>query len=141
MSTKTLVQILLLLLLPVLAFHFAIILKIFPYQNVWGGRLKNNQEMYVFEGLSIFINFLLIFILLIKANYLKSPITPKWIHRILLAFLFLFILNTVGNMLAKTSFEKFFSVITLQFSILLFLIIRNKESGINKPIAQERDEQ
>jgi len=39
-----------------LGFHLLILLKIIPYEITWGGKLKNDNEMYVFEIISIIIN-------------------------------------------------------------------------------------
>ncbi len=37
-------------------FHFLILLKIIPYDITWGGRLKSDEEMFVFETISIIVN-------------------------------------------------------------------------------------
>ena len=42
-------------------FHLGILLKIIPYEITWGGRLKDDAEMYVFETISILINFIFCF--------------------------------------------------------------------------------
>ncbi len=68
MNKRTAIKIMLLLITTVTIFHFCIILKIIPYEITWGGRLKNDSEMYVFESLSILINTFLILTLLIKGN-------------------------------------------------------------------------
>ena len=44
---------LVLILSVLLVFHFLILLKIVPYNIIWGGRLKSNKEMYRFETVSI----------------------------------------------------------------------------------------
>jgi hypothetical protein len=124
-STKTTIKILTSLLVLVIFFHLLILLKIIPYTIAWGGRLKTDQEMYVFESVSIVINLLLIFILSLKAKHVKHKIIDitLWI------FFVLFSLNTIGNLLAKTTFEKSFSVITLLFAVLLFKILRKSKNG------------
>lgn len=124
-TTKTTIKILTSLLVLVIFFHILILLKIIPYSIAWGGRLKTDQEMYAFESVSIVINLLLIFILSLKAKHLKIKIIDitLWI------FFVLFSLNTFGNLLAKTTFEKSFSVITLLFAVLLFKILRKSKNG------------
>ncbi len=111
----------------VTAFHLCIIVKLIPYSIAWGGRLKNDIEMYTFETISIFINLFLISILLVKGNYLKLRLNEKLINIVLWIFFFIFILNTIGNLLAKTNFEKAFSVLTLILSILIWNILKKKE--------------
>ena len=71
MKFKTSIHILLGLLVMVILFHIAVIVKAIPYNIAWGGRLQNDQEMYVFEVISILINLLLGLVLLMKANYIK----------------------------------------------------------------------
>ena len=98
------------LLTAVILFHICIIAKIIPYDITWGGRLKNDTEMYVFETISIFINVFLTWILLMEGNFIEFKFSSKTIHIILWVFFGLFVLNTIGNIFAKTNFEKLFAV-------------------------------
>ena len=111
----------------VIVFHLCIVVKLIPYDITWGGRLKNDYEMYVFEAVSIIINLFLISILLMKGNYLKFQFNEKIINIILWIFFFIFIINTIGNIFAKTIFEKLFSVLTLISAILIWNILKNKK--------------
>lgn len=121
------INILLGLLLLVVIFHLLIIIKIIPYNLAWGGRLKTDEQMNWFEGLSILINLFLGFILLVKGKYIKLSIKEKKLHIVLWIFFTFFILNTVGNLFAKTNFEKLFALLTLAFSFLIWVIIRKKD--------------
>jgi hypothetical protein len=112
------------ILLAVIVFHLSIILKIVPYEITWGGRLKNDSEMYVFETISILINLFLCFILFIKGNYIREFLSIKIVNISLWVFVIIFGLNTIGNILAKTNFEKFFTLLTLTFAILIWIILR-----------------
>jgi hypothetical protein len=128
MNTNIYIKLAVFLLSIVTAFHFCLIVKLIPYGLAWGGRLKSDIEMYTFETISIFINLLLISILLIKGNYLKLRLNEKLIKIVLWIFFFIFILNTIVNILAKTNFEKAFSVLTLILAILIWNILKkNKE--------------
>lgn len=127
LNPKTAIQILLGLLSLVLIFHFCILVKWIPYDITWGGRLKNDQEMYVFESISIGVNLFLIFLLLIKGKYLKAIIPGKIVNFFLWLFFFLFCLNTIGNLWAQTNFEKFFAIITILFSVLIWIILKGKK--------------
>ncbi|GAL85442.1 hypothetical protein MYP_2671 [Sporocytophaga myxococcoides] len=99
-----------------------------PYEITWGGRLKSDIEMYVFETISILINLLLFSILLIKGRYVKEYLSMKVVDIILWIFIILFGLNTIGNILAETIFEKFFTLLTLAFAMLLWIIL-NKDKN------------
>jgi hypothetical protein len=115
MNPKTAIKTMLFLLVAVVLFHLSIVLKIVPYEITWGGRLKNDSEMYVFESISILINLLLITILLIKGQYLRELVSMKIVDIALWIFFVLFGLNTVGNIFSETNFEKYFTILTLGF--------------------------
>lgn len=125
------IKVMLWLLLTVILFHLCIMLKIIPYEITWGGRLKNDTEMYTFESVSILINLFLGFILLIKGNYLTEIIPMKIVNVTLWFFLVLFGLNTIGNILAKTNFEKFFAPLTLVSAILIWIILKKDTKRIH----------
>jgi len=114
------------LLIAVCLFHFCIILKIIPYSIAWGGRLTNDTEMYIFETVSILVNLFLCWILLMKGEFVKFRFSPKIVRIILWLFCILFILNTVGNIFAKTNFEKCFSLLTGLSAILIWMILKQK---------------
>ena len=123
MNSKIAIRIILLLLVTIILFHISIVLRIVPYEITWGGRLKSDAKMYVFEAISILINLLLGGVLLVKGKYISQVIPLKYVNIILWVFLILFLLNTIGNVFAKTSFEKFFSILTLGMSYLIWVIL------------------
>ncbi len=106
----------------VILFHILILLKIIPYEITWGGKLKTDEEMYVFETFSILVNLFFIFVLLQKGVFIKPFLEKKTVSIILWIFLAIFVLNTIGNLFAKTTFEKGFTILTLVNSILLWKI-------------------
>lgn len=110
----------------VVLFHFLILFKIIPYSITWGGKLKNDSEMYVFESISIVINAMLMIALLIKGKLINYQMNHKIINGILWFFLVVFLLNTIGNLFANTSIEKLFSILTLLFVCLLWVILKKK---------------
>ena len=58
-------------------FHFLIIFQFIPYEMTWGGNLKTLEEMYVFEGISILINSLMMYVVFIKRKLMISNTTNK----------------------------------------------------------------
>lgn len=113
------------LLTAIILFHLGIVFKFIPYNIAWGGRLHNDAEMYVFEGISILINLFLVWILLMKGNMVSYKFSDRIIRITLWMFFVLFILNTIGNIFAVTTFEKFFAVLTGLFAVLLWKIIKS----------------
>ena len=120
------IKILLGLLSIVIFLHLLVMLKIISYKIAWGGRLQNDEQMYMFETLSIIINLLLGLILLMKGRYIQYQFKEKTLNILLWIFLMLFILNTVGNLFSETNFEKLFSLLTLVFASLIWVILRPK---------------
>lgn len=128
MSPKTAIKVMLCMLVVVILFHISIILKIVPYKITWGGRLKTDAEMYAFETISILINLFLCAILLKKGNYIRKFIPTKTINITLWIFFVLFMLNTIGNLFAKTNFEKVFTLWTLISASLIWIILRKDKN-------------
>ena len=128
MNINTQIKILLGLLFSVIIFHICIIMKIIPYNIAWGGRLTNDNEMYVFESISIVINLFLSWVLLMKGEFVQFKFTIKTVNLILWIFFALFIINTVGNLFAKTNFEKLFALLTGLSAILIWSIIKYKKT-------------
>jgi hypothetical protein len=128
LKPSTAMKLILAIVATVSVFHLAILLKIIPYEITWGGRLQNDAEMYVFETISILINFILGMTLLMKGSYIKPILPLKAVNVVLWIFFVLFGLNTIGNMIAKTTFEKMFAVLTLMSSVFIWVILREKES-------------
>jgi hypothetical protein len=69
------------------------------------------------------MNVLLVWVLLMKANLVQYKFPYRVVNTILWVFFAIFVLNTVGNIFAKTSFEKQFAFLTGFFSILLRIIL------------------
>ena len=116
------------MLVAVLLFHLSILLKIVPYQVTWGGRLENDSQMIAFESVSIAVNLFFMLLLYIKGEFLKPFIPVRVVNFFLWLFLVLFTLNTIGNVLAKTTFEKLFAIVTLATVLLLWIILRKEKN-------------
>jgi len=129
-EAQSAIMLLLLLNTAVLLLHLTIVFKIVPYNIAWGGRLKTDSEMYVFEMVSILINLLFSVTLLIKGSFIKPIFPPKVVHVLLWIFLIIYSLNTICNLFAVTSFEKYFALLTFIFALLIAVLLRKK----NKPM-------
>ncbi|MFO0507892.1 MAG: hypothetical protein ACK5YS_03380 [bacterium] len=123
-DTKKIIKTLIVIYSIITVFHSCILLKIIPYDITWGGRFQNDQEMYVFETTSIAINLFLIWILLMKGDFVQYKFPVKVIHVILWIFVVVFTLNTVGNIFAKTLLEKAFTLLTLGSAVAIGFVLR-----------------
>jgi hypothetical protein len=88
-------------------FHMLVLTGILPSDIVWAGRLKSQEELVVFETISIAINLLLIITAYQKMTGLKSGSNPRYTTILLWMFVVLFTLNTLGNLTALTSLETY----------------------------------
>lgn len=103
-------------------FHFLILIKIVPYQVIWGGRIENQTQLLRFEIFSVGINLVMILFVSVKAGFLKILINQKVLRIILWIMFALFVLNTIGNLLSINKFEK---IVFTPFTIILsFLSLR-----------------
>ena len=109
---------LLILLSLFLILHFIILLKLIPYNLVWGGRLKSDKEMVRFEIFSILINSLFVIVILMQMSFLTIDIPKKVITYFLWLMTGLFLLNTLGNAISKNKLEKrLFTPVTILLAI------------------------
>ena len=125
MNPKLAIKLMLWLIGVIILLHSAILMKIIPYNITWGGRIENNIEMYVFEIMSILINLFLVVLLLLRGRYLSLFIPMKVVNILLWVFLFLFGINTLGNIFAETTFEKSLSLLTLIFTYLVWVTLKD----------------
>jgi len=118
----------------VILFHAAILVGIIffdyaPIDFLWGGRMKTPEELLVFEILSLIVSSFCLVVVLIKSDRLRVPSLKRMSGFILWVLFILFLLNTVGNIFAKTSFEKLFSIVTIALAILCLRLAMEKESS------------
>jgi len=127
MKNRLIKIVLLLFFTLIIVFHLLVIFGIIPFENVWGGRLKNQKEMILFEAVSIILNAFFIVIVLVKSRYLNLNISHKIITFLLWIMTFLFFLNTIGNLFAVNNLEKYIATpITLLLCILCFILARER---------------
>ncbi len=126
-SEKIQISIFLFLLIVIIVFHSFVLLGIIPFDIVWGGKLKNQSEMISLERISLFITILMLMVGLLRAKIITIGNHPIKISVMLYTMSILFGLNSIGNLLADTNFEKFvFTPITLLLSLLSWQLARTK---------------
>ena len=111
-------------------FHLLVIMKVIPSTIVWGGRVENQQELLKFESVSIILNILFLLIILMINATIKVKVKPIVFRVILWLMSALFILNTIGNLLAKSSIETMiFTPVTILLSIFSLYLALNFRSS------------
>lgn len=103
-------------------FHVTILIGLTPSGIVWGSRIESESQFYLLESLSLLFNGLFIAVMLSRLSFWPSPLSPKFLRICLWFMAIFFLLNSLGNVLSKNSFEQLvFTPLTLILSVSLFL--------------------
>jgi len=116
-------------------FHIAILTGILffdyvPIDSLWGGKMKTVAQLLNFEIVSLLTSSIFFFLLLIRSKLLNIP-KLTGIARIAMWVLFIFFLvNTIGNVLATTTFERYFAIASgaLAFLFLRIAVEKNRNN-------------
>lgn len=103
-------------------FHLLVLIGVVPDTIVWGGRITDRQKLIVMETVSL-ITIVLVGVLSFVHGRMITAENGSMVLRIVMwVFAALFLANTVGNLFAKTAFERFaFTPVT---AVLTFLTLR-----------------
>ncbi len=88
-----------------IVFHVLVLAGVVPYRYVWGGRIEQASQMYVFEAVSIAVLLMVMALVAMRGGFMQSWVPRKVTTLALGALAILFALNTAGNMLAQTTLE------------------------------------
>ncbi len=115
-------------------FHLSIVIGILifdfaPVDFLWGGRMETKEQLLGFEIISLLIMAFCFFIVLIKSEIIKLPGLRRVVIIALWVLFILFFLNTIGNVFAKTTFERLFVIPT---GILAIVCLRLALEKIKK---------
>ncbi len=106
-----------------LVLHLIIVLKIIPYDIIWGGRLKSDREMYRFEIFSILVNALLLMVVLVQRGIITIGMPKSVIYICLWIMTGLFLLNTLGNITSKNKLEqRLFTPVTILLAVFSLIL-------------------
>lgn len=110
-----------------LLFHILVLTGIIPFEIVWGGRLRNREEMLVFESFSTGINLLIVLITAVHTGYISLRLNKRLTQIFIGLMAVLFLFNTLGNLLAIDPLEKFiFTPLTLVLALLCYRVASEK---------------
>lgn len=102
--------------------HILILLKILPYNFVWGGRLKSESDMVIFESLSIVVQIIFILMIAVKAGYVFKGKLKRTVNVGIWVLFGLLVLNTLGNLVSNSGLETI--IMTPITSVLALLLFR-----------------
>ena len=107
-------------------FHLAILIGITvfdyaPINYLWGGQMTSAGQLLTFEIISLLTLFIIFLLVLIRSRWIILPRFMR-VTRVAMWVLFtIFLLNTIGNLVAASTFERFFAIAT---GLLAFLFLR-----------------
>jgi hypothetical protein len=128
-SERLSVNSILVILAVIVLFHIAILIGLIPFDIVWGGRLKEAQQMRRFETVSILTNAVMITVIAIRGAYLQVRIPARIITIALWVMGALFVLNTLGNLASVNPWERLiFTPLTAVLALLCFRLAIHKRT-------------
>jgi glucan phosphoethanolaminetransferase (alkaline phosphatase superfamily) len=110
-----------------IVFHLMILVGVVPANIVWGGNITTPEMIYPMELIALTISSYLLLILLAKNNKV-SFIPSRVVSVSLWVFFAYFLLNTIGNLLAKTVVEQSMALVTILLATCIFYILRPKQA-------------
>ena len=100
-------------------FHLLVLAGIIPHSIIWTGKIKSRKQLIRLELFSIFILLIAGLIVVLNTDLIELDAPVSGLKIANWALFGFFVLNTLGNLTAKTKFEKFgFGSLTLIMAFL-----------------------
>ena len=116
-------NILLILLALLVVFHLLVIAGIIPYNIVWAGKINNRTQLLRMESISLVVLALASILVALRMEYLTFLNYPSVINGGMWVLFAFFLLNTLGNLTAKSPIEKYgFGTLTLLMSLCCLVL-------------------
>ncbi len=126
-SVKLAGNIVIVLMVLMIILHMLIMLRIVPYDIVWGGQIKNDASLMKLEIFALVTLFIFLAIILVKVDYLKFTKFKKITNIAVWIMFVYFLLNTVLNLASGVTLEKLiFTPITIILFVLIFRLAIEK---------------
>lgn len=110
--------------------HILVLVSVIPFDMIWGGRIKTLEEMYVFEAVSLSLNLVFLMVILIHSRIWLIKFPQKLIQSLLWVMVVVFMLNTVGNLLSKSTTETMiFTPLTIMITMFCLIILLRKQNA------------
>jgi hypothetical protein len=103
-----------------LIMHVLILLDILPHDFVWGGQLKSEGDLIVFESISIVVQILFIFIIAVKAGYVFKGKFKRMVNVGTWVMFGVMVINTIGNLASSSHLE---TLVMTPLTITLALLV------------------
>ena len=101
-----------------------VIISLIPSDMVWGGRVINHNQILLLEFVSLAVNILMIWFVAMRVEYVRAVVSSRLLYVVLIIFMVMMFMNTVGNIMAETIFERIMSVVTFVSAFCFYVLIK-----------------
>ena len=106
-----------------IVFHLLVMAGIVPYDIVWTGKINSRAQLLRMESVSLVVLALAILMVALRMNYLAFLDAPTVVDVGMWVLFAFFLLNTLGNLTAKSPIEKYgFGTLTLLMSLCCLVL-------------------
>lgn len=107
-----------------LAMGLLAVLSIIPSKYVWGGRVTDHGQLIALELVTLVTNCLIIWVIGMRTGLFRSRVSVRVLRAVLTVLTVIMLLNTFGNLAAKTVVEKIMAIPTLVSALGFMLLLR-----------------
>jgi len=107
------------LLVLLMVMHVLILARVIPYDVVWGGNIKDESQLNVFETSALVITAVFLVVVAIKLDYIEVPKLKRAADLGMWVVFAYFGMNIIGNVTSEVSWEK---LIFIPLSVVLALL-------------------
>lgn len=122
-SQSVAATILLILLILLATFHLLVLVRVVPHDIIWSGKIRNSKQLVRLELISLLVLAVAIGLVLLNLGWIGLNVHPLIVTIGNWALFGFFVLNTLGNLTAKTKVEKYgFGLLTLMMAVLALAV-------------------
>lgn len=103
----------------ILFYHFSVIFGFIPMSLIYGGRIKNVEEMYLYESISIIGNLIILGIIYLKKRMFLNNKDNKIVNFLIFTLCFVFMLISIVNLISFNIVEVLIAVPYTFISVVL----------------------
>ena len=109
--------------------HVLLLMRLIPYEVVWGGNIKDESHLNFFEISALLITGIFLVIVAIKLGYIKAPRLNRVANIGVWIVFAYFSMNIIGNLTSETSWEKliFIPLSAILAALALRVATQNEE--------------
>ena len=107
-----------------LAMGLLAVLSVIPSKYVWGGRVTDYGQLIALELVTLIINCIIIWVIGMRTGLFRSRVSTHVLRVVLTVLMVIMLLNTLGNLAAKTVVEKTMAIPTFVSALGFMLLLR-----------------